>query len=168
MNVANALNGATRIDAASADNLGNNLKGGGSGKAAGINDLGTSGVGAGTGLGPKKDVVVAHVETMGGPEVESSAIDRNMVNRIVRSHLRSVQACYEKELKRNPTLRGKVVVRFTIGTTGRVTAAEVEENSLSPEVADCIRTNIKFLTFPVKLEEEVSVSFPFVFSPSSG
>jgi TonB family protein len=165
--VAEALNGATRIDNASADSINSNLKGGGTGKAAGIGDLGTSG-GGGVGLGPKKDVIVAKVETLGGPEVESSSIDKAMLARVVKGRLRSIQACYEKELKRNPSLKGRIVVRFTIGTTGRVTSVDIDENSLNGEVANCIRTTIRFWTFPVKPEEEVPVSYPFVFAPASG
>lgn len=165
--VAAALSGATRVEAASADGLGSNLKGGGTGKAAGIGDLGTSG-GGGVGLGPKKDVVVAKVSTLGGPEVESSSVDKALLARVVKGRIKSIQACYEKELKRNPSLKGKIVVRFVIGTTGRVTEVDIDENSLNGEVANCIRTTVRFWTFPVKPEEEVAVSYPFVFSPSSG
>lgn len=167
--VAEALSGASRVGVATADSIGTQTRGGGTGTAAGIGDLATSG-GGNVGLGEKKEAaVVAKVETMGGPEVESSSVDRNAVAKFVKARIKAVASCYEKELKRNPSLKGKVVVRFTITASGRVSEVEIEENSLGNQaVASCIRTIVRGWAFPFKPEEDVPVSYPFVFSPSSG
>ena len=162
--VAAALAGATRVGMATADNLGSQTRGGGTGTTAGIGDLGTTG-GAGVGLAAKREVVVAKVETMGGPEVESSTVDRDAVARFVRSRIAGIKACYEKELKRNPSLAGKIVVRFVIATSGRVASVEIEENGLNPGVGACIRTIVRGWSLPFKPEEEVPVSYPFLFQP---
>ncbi len=162
--VAAALAGATRVGMATADKLGSQTRGGGTGTTAGIGDLGTTG-GAGVGLAAKREVVVAKVETMGGPEVESSTVDRDAVARFVRSRIAGIKACYEKELKRNPSLAGKIVVRFVIATSGRVASVEIEENGLNPGVGACIRTIVRGWSLPFKPEEEVPVSYPFLFQP---
>jgi outer membrane biosynthesis protein TonB len=162
--VAAALAGATRVGVATADNLGTLTRGGGTGTTAGIGDLGTTGAGN-VGLAAKREVVVAKVDTMGGPEVESSSVDRQAVARFVQSRLAGIKACYEKELKRNPSLSGRIVVRFVIAPTGRVSSVEIEENALNPGVASCIRTIVRGWSLPFKPEEEVPVSYPFLFQP---
>jgi TonB family protein len=79
--------------------------------------------------------------------------------------LRSVQGCYEKELKLNPALKGKVVVRFVIRTTGRVGDVSIDQNTMgSAGVGSCIVNLVRTWVFPMKLEEDTPVSFPFVFS----
>jgi TonB family protein len=82
--------------------------------------------------------------------------------------LKAIQNCYEKELKRNPSLKGKVVVRFSITPSGRSGDIEVEENTLGNEgVASCIRTVIRGWIFPFKPTDNVAVAYPFLFSPAS-
>jgi hypothetical protein len=79
-----------------------------------------------------------------------------------------MQSCYERELKRDPSLKGKIVVRFVIGISGRVDEVEIDENTMgSDEVANCIGTTIKVWTTPFKPESEVPVYYPFIFTPAS-
>ena len=102
------------------------------------------------------------------PKVESADVDREALARYVRARLKAIQSCYEKELKRNPSLKGKMVVRFSITSSGRTGGIEVEENTLGNEaVASCIRTVIRSWIFPFKPEDDVPVAYPFVFSPAS-
>jgi TonB family protein len=85
----------------------------------------------------------------------------------VKARLKAIQHCYEKELKRNPSLKGKVVVRFSIMPSGRTGDIEIEENTLGNDaVGACIRTAIRGWTFPFKPDDEVPVAYPFVFSPA--
>ncbi|NOY57763.1 MAG: AgmX/PglI C-terminal domain-containing protein [Calditrichaeota bacterium] len=56
--------------------------------------------------------------------VSSGARDIDEVNSIVQAHSPSIQYCYEREVRRNPDLKGKVVVRFTILPNGAVTKAK--------------------------------------------
>ena len=166
--IANALQGAGGVGVATADSIGaGGPKGGGSGKVAGIGDLGTSG-GGNVNLGNKGDVKVSGRVKEAAPEVDSADVDRDALARYVKARLKAIQNCYEKELKRNPTLKGKVVVRFSITKSGRAGEVEIEENSLGNEaVASCIRTVIRAWIFPFKPEDDVPVAYPFVFSPAS-
>ena len=171
-NIAEAMRGAGGVNIANEDNLagGAGRKGGGSGTAAGIGDLATEG-GAGTkgGLGEKKvQAITGRVIDSGGPEVDSANCDRAKIASYVKGRLRAIQSCYERELKRNVTLKGKVVIRFTIGETGRVMGLpEVEEDTLqNQEVVNCIRNTIRMWVFPIK-DNECPVAYPFVFAPAS-
>ena len=165
--IAKALAGAGGVGVATADALSAGRKGGGSGAVAGIGNLGTAGGGA-VNLGVKGDVRVAGNVRDSAPEVESSAVDREALARYVRQRLKAIQNCYEKELKRNPSLKGKVVVRFSITPSGRSGDIDVEENTLGNEgVAACIRTVIRGWIFPFKPPDNVAVAYPFLFSPAS-
>lgn len=167
--IASALAGAGGVGVATADALaGGGRKGGGSGEAAGIGDLSTSGGAGGAGkLGEKKAVQITGRVIDQGPELDSSDCDRDTIARYVKSRLRAIQGCYERELKRNTGLKGKIVVRFTIGETGRVSEIEIEESTLGNDaVANCIRNTIRVWMFPIK-GAECPVSYPFVFSPAS-
>ncbi|HYI01161.1 AgmX/PglI C-terminal domain-containing protein [Hyalangium sp.] len=165
--IAEALAGAGGVGVATSEALGaNGQKGGGTGSVAGIGDLGTSGGGK-VDLGSKKEVVVTGRVKDATPEVESSDVDRDALARYVKARLKAIQNCYEKELKRNPSLKGKVVVRFSIMPTGRTGSIDIEENTLGNEaVGSCIRTVIRSWVFPFKPDDEVPVAYPFVFSPA--
>ena len=166
--IASALAGAGGVSAATADAVGaGGARGGGTGSVAGIGDLGTSGGGK-VNVGTKVDARVEGRVKDAAPEVESSSVDREALTRYVKVRLKAIQNCYEKELKRNPSLKGKVLVRFTISRAGRVGDIDIEENTMGNEaVASCIRTVIRSWIFPFKPDDDVPVSYPFVFSPAS-
>lgn len=164
--IANALNGAGGVGVATADNVAGGPKGGGTGTAAGIGDLGTN-VGN-VNLGSKGDAAIRGRVADAAPEVDSADVDREALNRYVKARKAAIVACYEKELKRNPSMKGKVVVRFSIATSGRATEIEIEENTLGNDaVGACIKSIIRTWVFPFKPESEVPVAFPFVFSPAT-
>jgi outer membrane biosynthesis protein TonB len=166
--IASALSGASGIGVATADSLSaGGQKGGTAGSAAGIGDLGTSGGGK-TDLGEKGNTVIRGRVTEASPDVESGQVDREKLMAYVRQRRSAIVNCYEKELKRNPSLKGKVVVRFSITPAGRTSEIEIEENTLGNEaVSSCIRTVIRGWVFPFKPDGETSVAFPFVFAPTS-
>ena len=166
--IADALNGAGGVGVATADTLGaNGPKGGGSGKVAGIGDLGTSG-GGNVALAEKGPAQVRGKVADAAPEVESAEIDRGKLTAYLRARMGAIQGCYEKELKRNPSLKGKVVVRFTITPQGRSSDIEIEENTLGNDaVPSCIKTVIRGWVFPFKPTGDATVAYPFVFAPAS-
>ena len=165
--IAQALAGAGGVGIATEASVGaNGPRGGGTGKVAGIGDLGTSG-GGNVDLGSKKEVEISGRVTASTPEVESSEVDREALARYIKTRLKAIQGCYEKELKRNPSLKGKVLVRFNILPSGRTGEIEIEENTLGGDaVASCIRTAVRGWTFPFKPDDEVPVAYPFVFTPA--
>jgi hypothetical protein len=81
---------------------------------------------------------------------------------------RRIAACYERALKSNPALAGKLVVRFSIASAGTVVAVAVDEDTLgAPDVAGCVRGLIARWRFPPPTAAPVEVSFPFVFQAGS-
>lgn len=63
---------------------------------------------------------------------------------VVQSHTRAIQDCYKQELKYDPTIKGKVVVRFTINPEGIVTSAAIVSSTVnSPRMESCIIARVK-------------------------
>jgi len=164
-----ALAGAGGI-AVATGNEGPMRKGGeGGGGTVGIGDL-AAGAGEGGGnvqLAERARKVAPQISIDDSEfETESASVDKENLGKYIRMRIKSVQQCYEKELKRNPTLKGKIVVRFVITTQGRVGEVTIDQNTMGDEnVAACIKALITRWTFPIKPEEDAPVSFPFVFQP---
>ncbi len=95
-------------------------------------------------------------------------LDTNSIAKVVRRRKGAIKNCYEKQLKRNPKLAGKVKVQFTILESGRVGSARVMlDTTGDPAVGKCIANAMKRWRFPKPDGGSVTVAFPFVFAPSS-
>lgn len=85
------------------------------------------------------------------------------IRRVVLRNLPQVVHCHEQGLVQNPTLEGRVVVRFIIGSQGTVLGSNVVESNIAvPSVAQCISTTVRRWQFPVPQGEGiVTVNYPF-------
>lgn len=72
------------------------------------------------------------------------ARDIDKVAAIVMAHSPAIQYCYERELKRNPDIKGKLTVRFTINPDGAVIDVELISSTLqNNNVERCILARIR-------------------------
>ncbi|MEL6178623.1 MAG: AgmX/PglI C-terminal domain-containing protein [Myxococcota bacterium] len=176
----NAFAGSTGVSTASSDVERSGLrraasaKANGVGSKTGIGDLGVKGAAkanAGVDTGGKREgpKVKAKVSLRGATAVVGSGIvDRNAVSAVINRRRGALVSCYERELKKNPNLKGKITVRFTIGTAGRVTSSSVASSSLSSSaVGSCVASRIRGWRFPKPEGGSVSVSKSFVFAPGN-
>jgi hypothetical protein len=141
--------------------------GSGSGRVASVGGLrgGGSIAGGGTGAAATEKKVSGVVKSE-APAVDGE-LDPAMVAKEVRTRLGAVKACYERGLKRNPNLSGKVVIHWTITQAGTVSGVDIEQDTLGDaEVASCIKSLIARWRFPAPSGGSVEVSFPFVFQSS--
>ena len=73
------------------------------------------------------------------PPETSPGLDGELIRRFVKRRMGAVESCYERRLKRVPTLSGRVVVSFVVGVNGRVVDAEILENAMGDRfVVECI------------------------------
>lgn len=99
----------------------------------------------------------------------SGVLDKEVIRRVVRSHVDEVQSCYERGLRGNPTLNGRVEVRFTISSSGAVSAVAVRSSTLnSPPVEMCIAQAVHHWQFPKPQDGIFIVTYPFVLHPMPG
>lgn len=92
------------------------------------------------------------------------ALDKDIIRRVVRQHLAEVRTCYETGLQRDPALKGRASIQFTIAPTGEVAAAVVADNTLKDAtVGECIAAAVKTWKFPApEGGGNVVVTYPFV------
>jgi outer membrane biosynthesis protein TonB len=145
----------------------------GAGTAASIEDLGTKGVVGGVGDGSGKQKVearvLAKVTAANLQEFDSDSRNQKDIMDVLRRRMGGIKSCYEKRLKRNPELKGKVVVRFVIHAGGAVMEAEVLENTTGDaELASCISDRIKSIRFPQAEGAETTVTYPIILVPGNG
>lgn len=146
--------------------------GGGSGEGMGLGGLAASmgaGMAAMTG-GVTEMAVSGRINLQGGGDIGGSGdFDASIVVQTIRRRLRAIQRCYETELRRDPTLAGKVTVRFTIVERGTVSGATATENTTgSAAVANCVVSAIRRFRFnPGPDGGSVDFSYPFVFAPQN-
>ncbi len=92
-------------------------------------------------------------------------LTREQIARVVKQHLQEIQYCYEKNLLRNNKLKGKLIMEWTIVSTGKVTLVKTRFNSMhSSKVARCVSKSIKKMRFPSPRGGGlVEVEYPFLF-----
>jgi TonB family protein len=140
---------------------------GGSGKVANISGLRGAGsiAGGDTGAGSTEKRVTGVVRSE-APAVDGE-LDPSLVSKEVRARIGAIKACYERALKRNPSLSGKIKVRWTITAAGTVSSVDIEEDSLGDsEVTTCIKGLVARWRFPAPSGGSVDVVYPFVFQAS--
>lgn len=106
---------------------------------------------------------IGNVDATGG----EGEIDAGRVASLIRGQMGGIRSCYVRALPNNPTLAGRIDVRFTIGESGRVTSINASGLSEAPEVGNCASSAIRRLSFPQPTGGSVDFTFPLTFSPSS-
>ncbi len=149
--------------------------GGGRGEGIGLGSIGTLGHGAGTGtgqgfgsgsgrLGGEHKTKPPQVR-MGATQV-SGRLPPEVIQRIVRQNFGRFRLCYENGLKNNPSLQGRVAVRFVIGRDGAVANVGNGGSDLPDAgVVGCVVSSFRGLSFPQPEGGIVTVVYPISFSP---
>jgi hypothetical protein len=164
--VEDALSQVRGVTVASADTL-RLPHVGGTGRIAVPTDLrGAGPIAEATHVGPAVERGVKTDVHDGTPVVEDGKVDAAAIAREIRGRRKAIAACYERALKAQPTLAGKLVVRFSLAAAGTVTAVEIDDDTLgAPAVAACIQGVVLHWRFPALAEGAAELSFPFVFQP---
>lgn len=96
----------------------------------------------------------------------AGTIDRGALSQSFRRYNNGLQNCYERGLKRNPSLRGKVALMVTISSSGAVSRVNVRQNTLGDaSVISCMTAQARRWTFPKPDGGSVTVAKTFVFAP---
>ena len=84
-------------------------------------------------------------------------------------HQNEIKACYERALQKDPTLYGKVAVRWIIDPTGAVPRASLSASTLgNTETEACILRRVRRWRFPPpRGGGVVQVTYPWIFKPSA-
>ncbi len=170
--VAKAFSDVGGLTVAGSGGKGGGLRGkgsGGSGQAVGIGDLGgrVGGPGkVGTGGMVKERVPRAAVKAQ-SPDIMDGNMNSDATYRIIKRGMRCVKSQYQRGLKRDPSMSGKVAMCFTVDPMGRVGKISVESDSIGdPMLTTGIKSCIKRLRFPPPEGGSAEVCVPFILTPS--
>lgn len=79
----------------------------------------------------------------------------------------SIYAVYNRELRRNPDLQGRIVLEITIAPSGKVTKVKVISSELKDKKLESkLVSRIKLFNFGAKKVDTVTVTYPLEFFPS--
>jgi hypothetical protein len=163
--------GSGGLDLTGAEN-----SGGADADTIGLSELGELGPGPG---GPDKGVGAgrapaqrAHTPT--APRVRDAVATVNgrlrpeVIQRVVRENFGRFRFCYEAGLRSNPSLDGRVVVKFVIDRGGAVgLAADAGSDLADTHVTQCVVSAFEDLSFPSPDGGMVTVVYPIVFSAAA-
>jgi len=89
---------------------------------------------------------------------------RDMIRKRVRDSLPELEAVYNEAIRRNPELRGKIIVRFRIDPSGKVQRAESAEGDVrDPAFVNSVLEKIRRWNFEPTGGHTVDVLYPFIF-----
>jgi len=101
----------------------------------------------------------------GGSGKASRAIED--VRLVFERNKGSIYAIYNRALRDEPSLQGKVVLKLTIAPGGNVVSCRIESTELhKPEVEEKLLARIRTFDFGAKDVNEMVVSYPLDFMPS--
>lgn len=142
---------------------------GGGGTAEGLGGLGTKGRGSGaSGYGTgDRNFGDLGVSISDHDPIILGALDKSLIDAVIKRNMAQIRYCYQSELTKNPTLGGKITVKFIIEKDGTVSKATIKSSTMgNKNVEDAICARFLRFQFPEpKGGGIVIVSYPFIFSP---
>ena len=146
--------------------------GGGRGEGISIGQMGPLGGGcaacAGVGTGRLQRAHVVRTPVVGEDRAEvNGRVPPETIQRIVRQNFGRFRLCYENGLRANPSLSGRVTVKFVINRQGGVAVAADGGSDLGDAgVRQCVVSSFTTLSFPEQ-EGTTTVWYPLVFTPEA-
>lgn len=119
-------------------------------------------------LADRREARVTVNMTADDASVTGGTLSKKQIADVVMRNKDAIRYCYESQLMRFPTLRGKVLTDFIIELDGSVKTAKIAEQTLTqPEavnaVIGCIVRFIQRWKFPKPEGGKVRVLYPFTF-----
>lgn len=103
-----------------------------------------------------------------GPGEPIPAWVRDMIRKRVRGYLPELEGVYTEAIRRNPEIRGKMLIRFRIDPEGKIRQADPAEESLGDAAfVSAVLGKVRRWTFEPTGGRSVEVLYPFVFVAQS-
>jgi len=138
-----------------------------------VDRLGGAGIGSGGGSGvgiARVESAIAGLEESSRPLSDGLAPGRTdeEIQIVFDRYKAALYRIYNKELRKDPTLRGKILMRISIETSGAVSMCKVESTDLaSPELVAKIVERIKRFNFgPKEGVPKITILYPIDFLPA--
>jgi hypothetical protein len=146
---------------------------GGGGSADGLGGLGSKGMGrgrSGRGMGGGsfgKKRKRGSLGRIGGNPTILGGLDKSLIDAVIKRNMSQIRYCYQRQLAKNPSLNGKIKVKFVIAKDGSVSKASIDSSTMGgggKPVESCIVGRFKKFKFPQPNGGIVIVKYPFIFT----
>ncbi len=137
----------------------------GAGRGGGGGGFGGGGAGAGTGAGTGggNQGPGEHGVAAAAAGASHGGLNPEQIRRVVMAHRGALQACYEIEAQKDPSLKGGVTASWTIDPSGAVTSANMAGSTIrNARVEGCVLRQVRTWHFPSS-DGSSQATFPFSF-----
>jgi periplasmic protein TonB len=109
----------------------------------------------------------ANTATAGNSDGEGGAArDRSEISRVMDQHKGAIYQIYNKALRQNATLQGKMIVKIVIDPSGKIVDVSIVSSELGdPELEASILKRIRMISFPPSNVVRTTVNQTFDFLP---
>lgn len=115
----------------------------------------------------KDDVVIKAKGGSGSGERGGNVRSEEEVTIVFDQHKGTLYSIYNRERRKKPGLKGKIVLELTISPAGAVTNVRIISSELNdPTLESRLVSRVKLFKFDAKEVEPVTVTFPIEFLPS--
>ncbi len=138
---------------------------GGIDTAALSRDTGSTTLAARTATKVSSPVVPASARSKRGTRSASRSIEEIQI--VFDRNKGAIDSLYNRALRKDPTLQGKLIIRLTIAPSGKVTKIELVSSELaSPALERKLIQRIKMFNFGAKPVDAVTITYPIDFLPA--
>lgn len=117
--------------------------------------------GGGTGL-PDSPRVPEHLVAKTTVPLESErGLSQEVITEVIRKYRSGIQNCYDRQLRRDASVKGRLTLSLRIGRNGRVQSAGVESKMRSTIVGQCVVQLAQTWRFPPS-GGDVEVDYPLI------
>lgn len=111
---------------------------------------------------PRIRYVTRYVSECSGTLSDPAGVDRTAQN-----NYGALRACYNRELRATPTLRGALTAQLKINTAGRLDGVRITTGMSSPTLVACVRNALMRVSFPPSRGGCALKDVRFNFSPQN-
>jgi hypothetical protein len=108
------------------------------------------------------------IARIGGDAIILGALDKSLIDRVIKRNMNQIKYCYSRQLSVNPKLNGKIVVKFVISGDGSVSKANTHSSTMTGggAVQSCMNNQFLNFQFPEPKGGGIVIAkYPFLFTP---
>lgn len=102
----------------------------------------------------------------GSKAQEGAARSEEEIRKVMEQHKSAIFSIYNRALRQNPALQGKVVVKIIIESTGKISSATIVSSELQdPDLEAKLLQRIRLISFPASNVARTTLNYSFDFLP---
>jgi predicted Zn finger-like uncharacterized protein len=99
------------------------------------------------------------------PVAASQGLSQEVITEVIRKYRGGIQNCYEKQIRKDAKVKGRLTLNLKISKNGRVQGAGVEASMRGTLIGKCVVRLAKTWRFPPS-GGEVEVDYPLILEPT--